>query len=52
MLFTGSAVGAAVFGPMVDAGSFTAMFAITLAVSVPLVAIATVGRHRYATRGG
>jgi MFS family permease len=52
MLFTGSAVGAAVFGPMVDAGSFTAMFAITLAVSVPLVTIATVGRRRYATRGG
>lgn len=52
MLFTGSAVGAAVFGPMVDAGGFTAMFAITLAVSVPLVAIATLGRRRYATRGG
>jgi predicted MFS family arabinose efflux permease len=51
MLFTGSAFGAAVFGPMVDAGSFTAMFAITLAVSVPLVATATFGRHRYATRG-
>jgi MFS transporter, YNFM family, putative membrane transport protein len=51
MLFTGSAVGTAVFGPMVDAGSFTAMFAITLAVSVPLVAIATVARRRYATRG-
>lgn len=51
LLFTGSAVGAAVFGPMVDAGSFTAMFAITLAVSVPLVAIATLGRRRYATRG-
>jgi YNFM family putative membrane transporter len=50
-LFIGSAIGAAVFGPMVDAGSFTAMFAITLAVSVPLVAIATLGRHRYATRG-
>lgn len=52
MLFTGSAIGAAVFGSMVDAGSFTAMFAITLAVSVPLVATATLGRHRYATRGG
>ena len=51
MLFTGSAIGAAVFSPMVDAGSFTAMFAITLAVSVPLVATATLGRHRYATRG-
>jgi MFS family permease len=51
-LFIGSAIGAAVFGPMVDAGSFTAMFACTLAVSVPLVAIATVGRRRYATRGG
>jgi len=51
MLFTGSAVGAAMFGPMVDAGSFTAMFAITLAVSVPLVTIAVLGRRRYATRG-
>jgi MFS transporter, YNFM family, putative membrane transport protein len=51
MLFTGSAIGAAVFGPMVDAGSFTAMFAITLIVSVPLVVIATLGRRRYATRG-
>jgi MFS transporter, YNFM family, putative membrane transport protein len=51
MLFTGSAIGTAVFGPMVDAGSFTAMFAITLAVSVPLVAIATLGRYRYAVRG-
>ncbi|HEX6355755.1 MFS transporter [Actinophytocola sp.] len=51
MLFTGSAVGAAVFGPMVDAGGFTMMFAITLAISVPLVTMATLGRHRYATRG-
>jgi MFS transporter, YNFM family, putative membrane transport protein len=51
MLFVGSAVGAVVFGPMVDAGTFTAMFAITLAVSVPLVVAATLGRRRYATRG-
>lgn len=51
MLFIGSAVGAAVFGPLVDAGSFTVMFAITLAVSVPLVVTATLGRRRYATRG-
>ncbi|TDV53871.1 MFS transporter [Actinophytocola oryzae] len=51
MLFTGSAIGAAVFGPMVDAGSFTTMFAITLVVSVPLVVTATLGRRRYATRG-
>lgn len=51
MLFTGSAIGAAVFGPMVGAGGFTAMFAITLAVSVPLVVTATLGRRRYATRG-
>jgi predicted MFS family arabinose efflux permease len=51
MLFTGSAVGAAAFGPMVDSGSFTVMFAITLVVSVPLVAAATLGRRRYATRG-
>jgi MFS family permease len=50
-LFIGSAIGAAVFGPMVDGGSFTAMFAITLAVSVPLVTVATLGRRRYATRG-
>jgi MFS family permease len=52
MLFTGSAVGAAVFGSMVDAGRFTTMFAITLAVSVPLVVIAALGRARYATQGG
>jgi MFS family permease len=51
MLFTGSAVGAATFGPMVDAGSFGLMFAITLAVSVPLVTAATLGRRRYATTG-
>lgn len=51
MLFTGSAIGAALFGSMVDSGSFTTMFAITLAVSVPLVATATLGRRRYATRG-
>jgi predicted MFS family arabinose efflux permease len=51
MLFTGSAIGAAVFGSLVDAGQFTAMFAVTLAVSVPLVAAATVGRGRYATKG-
>lgn len=51
MLFTGSAIGAAVFGSMVDAGRFTTMFAITLAVSVPLVATATLGRRRYATKG-
>jgi MFS transporter, YNFM family, putative membrane transport protein len=51
MLFTGSAIGAAVFGPMVGAGGFTAMFGITLAVSVPLVTAATLGRRRYATKG-
>lgn len=51
MLFTGSAVGAAVFGPMVDAGDFQAMFWITLAAAVPLTVIATLGRTRYATRG-
>jgi predicted MFS family arabinose efflux permease len=51
VLFTGSAIGAATFGPMVDAGSFTTMFAITLAVSVQLVAAATLGRRRYATKG-
>lgn len=51
MLFTGSAIGAAIFGSLVDAGAFTTMFAITLAVSVPLVVTATLGRRRYATRG-
>lgn len=51
MLFTGSAIGAAVFGPMVDAGNFTTMFVISLIVSVPLVVVATLGRRRYATRG-
>jgi predicted MFS family arabinose efflux permease len=51
MLFTGSAIGAAIFGSLVDAGQFTTMFAITLAVSVPLVATATLGRRRYATKG-
>lgn len=51
MLFTGSAIGAAVFGSMVDAGQFTTMFAITLAVSVPLVVTAVLGRGRYATKG-
>ncbi len=51
LLFTGSAIGAAVFGSLVDAGRFTTMFAITLAVSVPLVVTATLGRRRYATKG-
>ncbi len=51
MLFTGSAVGAAVYGPMIDGGRFGTMFAITLAVSVPLVVVATLGRRRYATKG-
>jgi MFS family permease len=51
LLFTGSAIGAAVFGSLVDGGRFTTMFAITLAVSVPLVAAATLGRRRYATKG-
>lgn len=51
MLFTGSAVGAALFGPMVDAGSFRLVFVITLVVAVPLTVVATVGRMRYATRG-
>lgn len=51
MLFTGSAIGAAIFGSLVDSGAFTTMFAITLAVSVPLVVTATLGRRRYATRG-
>lgn len=51
MLFTGSAVGAAIFGPLVDAGSFRAIFVITLVVAVPLTITATIGRRRYATRG-
>ncbi len=51
MLFTGSAVGAAAFGPLVDAEQFQAVFAITLAVAVPLTVTATIGRRRYATRG-
>ncbi|MBB4907873.1 MFS transporter [Actinophytocola algeriensis] len=51
LLFTGSAIGAAVFGSLVDSGRFTMMFAITLAVSVPLVVTATLGRRRYATKG-
>ncbi len=51
LLFSGSALGAAIYGPMVDEGSFTTMFAVTLIVSVPLVAIATLGRRRYATKG-
>jgi MFS family permease len=51
MLFSGSALGAAIFGPLVDTGRFTAVFAITLAVGVPLTIAATLGRRRYATRG-
>jgi MFS family permease len=51
LLFTGSAIGAALYGPMVDTGRFTLMFAITLAVSVPLVVTATLGRRRYSTTG-
>lgn len=51
MLFTGSAVGAALFGPMVDAGRFRPMFLVTLLAAVPLTVIATAGRRRYATRG-
>jgi len=51
LLFSGSALGAAIYGPMVDEGSFTTMFAVTLIGSVPLVAIATLGRRRYATKG-
>lgn len=51
MLFTGSAIGAAVFAPMVDAGSFRPMYLITLLAAVPLTVIATIGRRRYATRG-
>ncbi|HWM06876.1 MAG TPA: MFS transporter [Actinophytocola sp.] len=51
MLFTGSAAGAAGFGPLVDAGRFQAVFVITLAVAVPLTVAATVGRRRYSTRG-
>jgi MFS transporter, YNFM family, putative membrane transport protein len=51
MLFSGSALGAAIFGPLVDAGRFQAVFAITLAVGVPLTVAATLGRRRYATRG-
>ncbi|OLF11945.1 MFS transporter [Actinophytocola xanthii] len=51
MLFTGSAVGAAIFGPMVDVGDFRQVFLITLAAAVPLAVVATVGRGRYATKG-
>lgn len=51
MLFTGSALGAALFGPLVDTGRYTAVFAIALAVGVPMTIAATLGRRRYATRG-
>ncbi len=50
LLFCGSALGAAVFGPMVDAGRFQLVFVITLVVAVPLSVVATIGRRRYATR--
>lgn len=51
MLFSGSAIGTAIFGPMVDAGHFQLIFVIALVVAVPLVGIATLGRRRYATKG-
>jgi YNFM family putative membrane transporter len=50
MLFCGSAVAAALEGPLVGGGHFQLMFAVTLAMSVPLVVIATIGRRRYAVR--
>lgn len=50
MLFAGSAVGAAVCGPLVDTGRFRLVFAIALAAAVPLCVTATLGRRRYATR--
>lgn len=50
LLFCGSALGAAVFGPMVGAGEFQLVFVITLVVAVPLSIVATIGRRRYATK--
>jgi YNFM family putative membrane transporter len=50
MLFVGSAVGAAVDGPLVSGGQFRLVFAATLAVAVPLTIAATLGQHRYAAQ--
>jgi YNFM family putative membrane transporter len=52
MLFTGSAVGAAIAGPWVADGRFRLLFAVALVVSVPLALVATLGRRRYASRRG
>lgn len=50
LLFCGSAVAAAVSGPLVNNGQFQLVFALALAAAVPLAAIATLGRRGYAAR--
>ncbi|MQA09351.1 MAG: MFS transporter [Pseudonocardiaceae bacterium] len=50
MLFCGSAVAAAIAGPLVDADRFQLVFALALATTVPLVVVATIGRRRYPPR--
>ncbi|MBK1782781.1 MFS transporter [Prauserella cavernicola] len=50
MLFCGSALGAAVAGPLVDEGRFGLIFALALAAAVPLTIVAATGRRRYTLR--
>jgi YNFM family putative membrane transporter len=50
LLFTGTSAAAAIGGVLVAGGSDAAMYAVALALSVPLGVVATWGRSRYAHR--
>jgi predicted MFS family arabinose efflux permease len=50
LLFTGSSAAAAIGGALVATGSHATMYAVALALSVPLGVVATWGRSRYARR--
>ena len=50
LLFLGSSAGTASVAPLAGAGDFATAFRVALAISVPLVVIAALARHRYDTR--
>lgn len=49
-LFMGSAVSSWAAGPLAGSGSYTLLFGLAAAVTVPLTAVAALGRRRYGSR--
>jgi MFS transporter, YNFM family, putative membrane transport protein len=50
LMFTGSSAAAAFGSLLLAGGRFTLLYAVALAIMVPLGAVATLGRHRYGDR--